>query len=202
MDRRQPKKDEQTFLCLIIKGIAAIRIRYGYRRIHVLLRCEGWKINHKRVCRLCKEEGLNLRSKSKRKRISVPRLPAKNVPTQVNECWAMDFVLDQLYNGKRFRALTLIDTYSRECLAIYVEKNIKGEHVADVLENLKSVVGLPRKIKVDNGPEFISRSLDTWAYLNKVHLEYSRPGKPTDNSHIESFNGSFDLLPENSTNFI
>ena len=102
----------------------------------------------------------------------------------------MDFVSDQLYNGKRFRVLTLIDTYSRECLATFVEKSIKGEHVADVLDEVKKLVGLPAKIKVDNGPEFISRALDAWAYLNKVQLEYSRPGKPTDNPHIESFNGS------------
>lgn len=102
----------------------------------------------------------------------------------------MDFVSDQLYNGKRFRALTLIDTYSRECLAIYADKVIKGEMVVDVLEKVKATRGLPKKIKVDNGPEFISRALDAWAYLSKVQLEYSRPGKPTDNAHIESFNGS------------
>lgn len=188
--RSQPKKDPQSFLRMRIKEIAAARIRYGYRRIHVLLKREGWKINHKRVYRLYREEGLNLRGKSKRKKISAPRIVDKNAPTRLNECWAMDFVSDQLYNGKRFRVLTLIDTYSRECLATFVEKSIKGEHVADVLDEVKKLVGLPAKIKVDNGPEFISRALDAWAYLNKVQLEYSRPGKPTDNPHIESFNGS------------
>ncbi len=188
--RRKSTKDEQAFLRMRIKEIAATRIWYGNRRIHALLRRKGWKINHKRVYRLYKAEGLNLRSKSKRKKVSQPRVPAKGLGVAVNECWAMDFVSDQLYNGERFRALTLIDTYSRECMAIHVDKAIKGETVAAVLEELKASKGLPKKIKVDNGPEFISRALDAWAYFNKVQLEYSRPGKPADNPHIESFNGS------------
>jgi len=188
--RRKPTKDEQAFLRMRIKEIAATRVRYGYKRIHVLLKREGWRINHKRVYRLYKQEGLDLRSKTKRKKVSAARLPEKNVVSALNECWAMDFVSDQLYNGKRFRALTLIDTYSRECLAIYVDKSVKGETVVKVLEKVIVEKGLPKKIKVDNGPEFISRALDAWAYFNKVQLEYSRPGKPTDNSHIESFNGS------------
>ncbi|MEI6100425.1 MAG: IS3 family transposase [Eubacteriales bacterium] len=189
--RRKSVKDEQVFLRMRIKEIAAVRVRYGYKRIYVLLRREGWKINHKRVYRLYTEEGLNLRHKNKRKRATGSRTPAKNMPLTINECWAMDFVSDQMYDGKRFRALTLIDIFSRECLAIYAEKSIKGESVADVLDTLKVTRGLPKRIKVDNGPEFISRALDTWAYLNHVNLEYSRPGKPTDNAHIESFNGSF-----------
>jgi putative transposase len=103
----------------------------------------------------------------------------------------MDFVSDQLYNGKQFRALTVLDTFSRESLAIYVDKSIKGEQVCEALEEIKAARGLPRRIKVDNGPEFISRALDAWAYFNKVKLDYSRPDTPTDNPHIESFNGSF-----------
>lgn len=168
-----------------------MRIRYGYRRIHVLLRREGWEINHKRVYRLYKLEGLNLRHPSKRKKISQSRLPGPDIANKMNECWAMDFVSDQLYNGQRFRALTLIDTYSRECLAIHADKSIKGETVAAVLEQMRIKRGLPQRIKVDNGPEFVSRALDAWAYLHQVHLAYSRPGRPTDNPHIESFNGSF-----------
>ncbi|NLI14368.1 MAG: IS3 family transposase [Peptococcaceae bacterium] len=188
--RRRPKRDEQAFLRMRIKEIAATRVRYGYRRIHVLLCREGWKVNHKRVYRLYRAEGLNLRNKSKRKKVSAPRVPEKNMAAAINECWAMDFVSDQFYNGKRFRALTLIDTYSRECIAIHVDKAIKGDTVVAVLDGVKESRGLPKKIKVDNGPEFISRALDAWAYFNKVQLEYSRPGKPTDNPHIESFNGS------------
>jgi putative transposase len=92
-----------------------------------------------------------------------------------------------LYNGKRFRALTVLDTFSRESLAIYVDKSIKGEQVCEALQKIKAARGLPQRIKVDNGPEFISRALDAWAYFNKVKLDYSRPGTPTDNPHIESF---------------
>lgn len=189
--RYKPKKDGQAFLRMRIREIAATRVRYGYRRIHILLKREGWEINHKRVYRLYREEGLNLRQKSKRKKLSCPRVIEKVNASQLNQCWAMDFVSDQLFNGKRFRALTVLDVFSRECLAIYVDKSIKGEMVADVLEKLKASRGLPAKIKVDNGPEFISRALDAWAYFNKVQLEYSRPGRPIDNAHIESFNGSF-----------
>lgn len=174
-----------------INEIAAVRVRYGYKRIHVLLQREGWNINHKRVYRIYCEEGLHLRKKRRKKAVSEPRIQNKVMVTGINECWSMDFVSDQLYNGKRFRALTIIDVYSRECLDIYVDQSIKGEGVVDVLNRIIMFRGLPKKIKVDNGPEFISRALDAWAYFKKVELEYSRPGKPTDNAHIESFNGSF-----------
>lgn len=189
--RYKPRKDAQAFLRMRIREIAATRVRYGYRSIHILLQREGWKVNHKRIFRLYREEGLNLRQKSKRKKLSSPRVIEKVNASQLNQCWAMDFVSDQMFNGKRFRALTILDIYSRECLAIHVDKSIKGEMVADVLENLKESRGLPEKIKVDNGPEFISKALDAWAYFNKIQLEYSRPGRPIDNAHIESFNGSF-----------
>jgi len=189
--RRKPTKDEQAYLRMRIKEIASVRVRYGYRRIHVLLRREGWKINHKRVYRIYRQEGLNLWNRSKPKRKSILRLPDRLGATTVNECWSMDFVSDQLYNGKRFRVLTILDTYSRECVGIHADKAIKGETVTAVLDRIKQTRGLPKRIKVDNGPEFISRALDAWAYFNKVKLDYSRPGTPTDNAHIESFNGSF-----------
>lgn len=131
--RYQSRKDAQAFLRMRIREIAATRVRYGYRRIHILLLREGWKINHKRVYRLYREEGLNLRQKSKRKKLSSPRVIEKVNATQLNQCWAMDFVSDQLFNGKRIRALTILDVFSRECLAIHVDKSIKGEMVADVL---------------------------------------------------------------------
>ncbi|NCB30053.1 MAG: IS3 family transposase [Clostridia bacterium] len=174
-----------------IREIASVRIRYGYRRIHILLRREGWEINYKRVYRLYREEGLNLRNKSKRKHKSTVRAPEKGAAKAVNECWAMDFVSDQLYNGKRFRALTVLDQYSRECLDIYADKSIKGGSVADVLGGLKVRRGLPQRIKVDNGPKFISRALDAWAYFNHIKLDCSRPATPTGNAYIESFDGSF-----------
>lgn len=124
-----------------ITEIASVRVRYGYRRIHVLLKREGWQINHKRVYRLYREEGLNIRNKSKRKRISAPRAPEKDAVCALNECWSMDFVSDQLYNGKRFRALTVIDMYSPECLDIYANKAIKGETVTEYWISSKEHVG-------------------------------------------------------------
>ena len=109
-----------------IKEIAGTRMRYGYRRIHVLLKREGWKVNHKLVYRLYKEEGLMLRCKRKHRKASASRVPLTTEIKRLNECWAMDFVSDQLYNGKRIRALTLIDLCSRECLAIHPDKSITG----------------------------------------------------------------------------
>lgn len=189
--RRKPSRAPQDFLLSRIRDIASTRVKFGYRRIHTLLQREGWQVNHKRVYRLYREEGLHLTRPSRHKRKSLVRCPDKAVATCPNECWAMDFVSDQLYNGKRFRALTVLDVYTRECLAIYADKGIKGEQVAWVLDGIMTERSLPKRIKVDNGPEFISRALDAWAYSNKVQLDYSRPGTPTDNAHIESFNGSF-----------
>jgi len=189
--RYQSVKDQQAQLRMRIREIAEVRIRYGYRRIHVLLLREGWHINHKRVYRLYREEGLNLRRKTKKRLKSVNRTPSMEQPNKLNECWAMDFVSDQFYNGKRFRTLTLLDLYSRECLALHVGKSITGEAVANILDQVGQGKGLPQRIKVDNGPEFISKALDAWAYFNHIQLDYSRPGTPTDNAIIESFNGSF-----------
>lgn len=174
-----------------IKEIAATRVRYGYKRIHVLLGREGWRVNHKRVYRLYREEGLSLRMKRPKRRVAAAHRSLRQMASAINEAWSMDFVCDSLFNGKRFRALTIVDDFTRECLAIFVDVGIKGKQVADTLGFLKLVRGLPKRIRVDNGPEFISKDLDKWAYLNGVTLDYSRPGRPIDNAHIESFNGSF-----------
>jgi putative transposase len=108
---------------------------------------------------------------------------------RANDSWSMDFVSDQLVGGQRFRLLTLVDNHSRESLAIEVGQRLTGDDVVRVLEGVVSQRGKPQTIRVDNGPEFISRSLDLWAYFNGVKLDFSRPGKPTDNAFIESFNG-------------
>jgi putative transposase len=184
-------RDEQSPLRLRINEIARVRVRYGYKRIHVLLRREGWSVNHKRVYRIYCEEGLNLRAKRPHRRRSAAARVQRPPATFQNESWSMDFVTDSLFNGHRFRSLTLVDNFSRECLAIEVGQHIKGEDVVRVMERIKSVCGTPSFIKVDNGPEFISKELDKWAYENKVTLDFSRPGRPIDNAYIESFNGSF-----------
>lgn len=176
-----------------MKEIAAVRVRYGFWRIYILLRREGFMDNHKRMYRVYCEEGLNLRSKRpKRNRSAAHRKPMLGNVSSLHECWSMDFVADQLYNGNRFRALTVVDNFSRKCMAIHAGKSLKGSDVVGVMEQITERAGsFPERIKVDNGSEFISKVLDKWAYENKVELDFSRPGKPTDNPFIESFNGSF-----------
>ena len=182
------RADPQTELRVRLKDLAGARVRYGYRRLHILLLREGWQINHKRVYRLYKSEGLSLRLKTKKKRTSEPRVP-QPVATSPNECWSMDFVADRLADGRAFRMLTLVDSFSRVSPAIEVDLSLTGKRVVEVLEQLKLFCGLPKTIKVDNGSEFISKVMDEWAHRNQVKLEFSRPGKPTDNAFIESFNG-------------
>ncbi|OEU68681.1 MAG: transposase [Desulfovibrio sp. S3730MH75] len=185
------RKDD-TPLRLRIRDIAQSRVRYGCHRIYILLRREGWYVNHKRVHRIYCEEGLNLRSKRPRRHISTAHRMDRPELSTTNQCWSMDFVADNLYNGRRIRALTVVDNYSRECLDIHVDCSLKGEQVVARLEWLRILSGRkPKRIQVDNGSEFISKVLDKWAYENEVILDFSRPGKPTDNPFIESFNGSF-----------
>lgn len=183
---------EDLPLRLRVREIALSRVRYGLKRIHTLLRREGWKDNHKRVYRVYKEEGLNLRSKRpRRSRASATRLDRID-NLQLYQCWSMDFVSDALFDGRKFRSLTVVDNCSRECLSIKVGQSLKGTDVVQTLEYLKQAKGLvPQRIQTDNGSEFISKEVDRWAYDNKVTMDYSRPGKPTDNPFVESFNGSF-----------
>jgi putative transposase len=184
-------RDDQV-IRMRMKEIAETRVRYGSERIFTLLRREGFKDSYNRVYRLYKLEGLNLRSKRpRRSRAGAHRLE-RVPPSHLHECWSMDFVSDQLFDGRKFRSLTIVDNYTRFCLDIYPEQGIKGEQVVTVLERLKEECNaIPKKIRVDNGSEFISKVLDKWAYENQVILDFSRPGKPTDNAYIESFNGSF-----------
>jgi len=174
-----------------IQNIAQTRVRYGYQRIHVLLRREGWLVNHKRVHRLYKLAGLNLRAKRPRRRKAAADRLDRPVLTAPTQSWSMDFVSDALFDGRRFRSLTVVDNFSRECLAIVVGQSLRGEDVVATLERLRQERGTPRRIQADNGPEFISVVLDKWAYDHGVTIDFSRPGKPTDNPFIESFNGSF-----------
>lgn len=185
------KKDDRALRQRFCE-IAAVRLRYGYQRIHVLLRREGWHVNHKRVHRIYREEGLNLRHRRPRRRVAAAHRMARPEVSRIDQCWSMDFVTDNLFNGRRIRALTVVDNFSRESLAIHADQNIKGQDVVTVMERLRLFVArCPERIQVDNGSEFISKALDKWAYENGVTLDFSRPGKPTDNALIESFNGSF-----------
>jgi putative transposase len=188
--RYRSQAADQTALRLRLRDLAATRVRYGYRRLHVLLQREGWRVNHKRVYRLYREEGLSIRTKRRKKRVSGPRVlpPPAQRP---QERWSLDFLTDGLADGRRFRVLTIVDNVSRVSLAIEVGHSLTGERVVAVLERLKRTAGTPERIAIDNGPEFISKALDAWAYQNGVQLEFSRPGKPTDNAFVESFNGRF-----------
>jgi putative transposase len=174
-----------------IRDLAEGRVRYGYRRIHILLRREGFKVSKHRVHRLYREEGLSLRRKRPRRHVSAARRVERPEPKQRNESWSMDFVSDSLFDGRRFRALTLVENFSRECFAIRAAPKLHGSDVAEILDLVVEARGKPQRIYLDNGPEFISKALDLWAYQAKVTLDFSRPGKPTDNAYIESFNGSF-----------
>ena len=185
-----PNRDQP--LTLRMRDIAQTRVRYGYRRIHILLKREGLKDNLKRVYRLYCKEGLNLRRKRPRRSVAAAHRLERPELSSIDQCWSMDFVADNLFNGRRIRALTVVDNFSRECLAIRVDRAIKGHDVVDLMEHLKTAhKRCPTRIQTDNGSEFISRTLDKWAYENGVVMDFSRPGKPTDNPFIESFNGSF-----------
>ncbi len=185
------RRRSQAGLSQRIKEIAETRVRYGYRRIHVLLRREGWQINAKRVWRLYREMGLQLRNKSPKRRVQAKLREGRVGAMGPNEVWAMDFVHDQLFDGRKIRCLTVVDTFSRLSPAIDVRHSYRGADVVTTLERAVQDVGLPKTIRVDNGPEFISKELDLWAFMRGVTLDFSRPGKPTDNSFIESFNGKF-----------
>ena len=180
---------DSSILLMRIREIAATRVHYGYRRVHVLLKREGFKDNHKRVYRLYREEGLSLRLKRPKCNKSARLRQPKQHVTAMNQIWSMDFVADALFDGRRLRALTIVDNYTRESLAIEVGQSLKGEDVVNTLNRIASRRGLPATIKVDNGSEFISKVMDKWAYERGIELDFSRPGKPTDNAKVESFNG-------------
>ncbi|KAF0182295.1 MAG: putative transposase, partial [Nitrospirae bacterium] len=171
-----------------IKELAEKRKRFGCHRLHVLLKREGLVVNHKRTERLYKEENLSLRVRRRKKIAAQSRVDLPK-PEKATEQWAMDFVADSLSNGRRLRMLTLIDTFTKECLRIEVDTSIGGKRVAMVLGQVSAFRGLPDRIVIDHGPEFISNALDEWAYARGVKLHFIRPGKPVDNAHIESFNG-------------
>ncbi len=170
--------------------LAASHPRYGYRRLYLLLRREGRMLNHKRVYRQYTMLGLAVRRK-KRKKVSQANRRPRIVPERANEQWSMDFMSDVLAEGRRLKTLNIVDDATRECPAIEVDTSISGQRVARVLEGVGLFWGLPKRIVVDNRPEFTSRALDQWAYRNGVELVFIRPGRPVENCLIESFNGKF-----------
>jgi putative transposase len=173
----RPHRDDNTILRHRLRELAAQRRRFGSPRLHVLLKREGLVVNHKRTERIYREEGLALRRKRRRK------------STRSNQKWSLDFVADSIVTGRRFRALAIVDDYSRECPAIEVDTSLGGRRVVGVLERLADIRGMPEIITVDNGPEFAGKALDEWAYRKDIKLNFIRPGKPIENAFAESFNG-------------
>jgi len=171
-----------------LKELAEQRRRFGCHRLHVILKREGIVTNHKKTERIYREEGLSLRLKKRKKKIAMARVKLPE-PQRINQRWSMDFVSDSLVTGRRFRLLTILDDYSRECLAIEVDTSIGGSRVVNVLVRIIEVRGQPEVITVDNGPEFSGKALDEWSYRKGIKLNFIRPGKPVENAYIESFNG-------------
>lgn len=151
---------DQTPLVMRIRDLAATRTRYGYFRIYILLRRERWLVNHKRVYRLYREDGLSRRLKRPRRNVSAANRERQPAASAANEMWSMDFVSDALFDGRRLRALTVVVAFTREALAVNVDQGIKGEQIVEVMTRISSIRGAPETIRVVNGPEFISKALD------------------------------------------
>lgn len=187
-NRYQSHRDPQLDLRMRLRELAASRVRYGYRRLTVLLRREGRTVNAKRVYRLYREEGLQVRTKKRAKRAAHVRVPLATA-TRPNQRWSMDFVSDRLVNKCWFRILTVMDQFTKEGLCTHADRQQSGKKVVEQLDRLVAERGAPDSITIDNGSEFAGREMETWAYQNEVKLDFIRPGKPVQNGFIESFNG-------------
>jgi putative transposase len=188
INRYQSRRDPQDELRQRIRELAVNRPRYGYRRLTVMLRREGWKVNTKRVYRIYGEENLGVRTAKRKKRSTHLRVPLPE-PTRPNQRWSMDFVSDRLADGRWFRILTVVDQYTRECLCACADRSQTGEKVVVQMKRLAVLRGLPESITTDNGGEFAGKAMEAWAYKNDVKLDLIRPGRPVENGYIESFNG-------------
>ena len=187
--RYRPRRNGDQELRERLRELAGERRRFGYRQLHVLLPREGHEVNHKRVYRLYREEGLAVR-KRRRKRVSRAERVPLQAPAGPNQVWTSDFVHDALFWGRKIRMLTVEDAFTREALAIEVDTSLSGVRVARVLDRVTEERGaIPDVIVLDNGPELTSRALDQWAYERGVRLHFIDPGKPQQNGFIESFNG-------------
>ena len=173
-----------------LQAHAAERPRFGYRRLHTLVDREGLHVNHKRVYGIYREAGLQVRRRRRKRLTRGQRVPLP-APSRRGERWSMDFMVDTLADGRGFRTLNIVDDFTRECVAIEVDRSLPGLRVVRVLDRLAETHGLPATLVMDNGPEFSGRALDTWAYARGVQLRFIRPGKPIENAFVESFNGKF-----------
>lgn len=189
--RNPPMASEQTqaLRCRIV-DIAHQRRRFGYRRVHDLLRRDFPGVNHKRVYRLYREADLAVRKRKKAKRPVNERVPLQLAKT-INEVWSMDFVSDSLSNGRRLKYLTVTDDFSHECVDLTVDFGISGEYVTRLLDRAAVFRGYPNTVRTDNGPEFTSRVFMAWAQTHGIRHILIQPGRPMQNGYVESFNGKF-----------
>ncbi|MGQ7301310.1 IS3 family transposase [Marinobacter nauticus] len=187
--RYQSVARDSSALSMRIREITLTRLHYGYRRVHVQLQREGWRDNHKRVYRLYRDQGLSLRLKRPRRNKAAKNRQPLQQANHPNHIWGMDFVSDALFDGRRLRLLTIIDLFTRQCLGIVVGQSLKGHDVQEALTAIARFRGNPEVLKTDNGSEFAGKVMDRWAYERNIEIDFSRPGKPTDNATVESFNG-------------
>jgi putative transposase len=173
-----------------LKQLAHKKMSYGYRRLHILLRREGYKVNHKRTYALYAKNKLAKRKKKRKRTMQHLRKPLKKA-SKPNERWAMDFMSDSCSNGRKIKTLNVIDLYARECLKIEVGSSLPSSKVIEALEEIALERGLPEVITVDNGTEYTSKVIRKWAKTKGVHLDYIAPGRPMQNGYVESFNGKF-----------
>jgi transposase InsO family protein len=185
--RYQPRDDGNGRLRERLTQFAGQHRRHGYRMLHNRLRHEGWAVNVKRTYRVYREEGLMVR-KRRRKKLPVPQRQPLLRPQQPNEVWSMDFVFDELANGRRVKTLTVVDDCGKEAVQIAADTSMPALYVTRLLDQAKAERGLPQVIRTDNGPEFAGRTMQTWAATNGVELRFIQPGKPVQNAYIESFN--------------
>lgn len=199
---RKSTARDQSALALRIRDIAHVRPRFGFERITVMLRREGWLVNRKRVRRLYRLQGLQLRMRvRRRKHMCLHRGPAP-LATRSHERWSMDFVHDALFDGRAFRILTVVDQYSRQSPLLEAAFAHSGHSVSAALDRVADRLGVPISITIDHGTEFMSKALEDWAWQRGVKLDFIRPGKPNENAYIESFNGRLRDECLNVTQFI
>jgi putative transposase len=187
----QSRRTDQAAVAKRIREICETRVRYGYRRVHVLLDREGWGINVKKAYRIHKELGMQLRHKTPKRRVKAQMRDDRTVAVGPNDVWAMDCVHDQLATGKKLRVLTVVDTFSRYVPMLDARYSYRREAVVATFDRVCRTAGYPKTIRVDQGSEFVSRDVDLWAYQRGVVLDFSRPGKPTEHAFIEAINGRF-----------
>ena len=173
-----------------LKAVAAEKPQWGLDLLFDRVRRQGWQINRKKFLRLYREEGLALTRQRRKKRVAAVRVPLPT-PTRRTERWSMDFVSDRLADGRAFRCFTLVDDFTRECVAIEVSASLPAWRLTSVLDRVMADRGRPRSLVCDNGPEFVGRLFDAWAHATGIALQFIRPGRPVENAFIESFNGRF-----------